>query len=156
MTAVAEARKVRAGTSTSSPRSTPAAATAAWSAAVPLFKARQWRTPMYSAHAFSSAGTASLLIQERRPERRVSTTAAMSSSSTSGQRSSIVPLATTGAPPLKASCSVDNIQPPFDLGVGEHLAPGLGHHDRVGEADVAVHLRDDQRRDEMEHHVRHQ
>lgn len=45
MTAVAEARKVRAGTSTSSPGSTPAAATAAWRAAVPLLKARQKRLP---------------------------------------------------------------------------------------------------------------
>ena len=44
-TAIAVATKLKAGTITSSPGRTPAAAIPQWSAAVPLFTSRQCRVP---------------------------------------------------------------------------------------------------------------
>ena len=53
-TALAVAAKVIGGTMTSSPGARSRAATAAWSAAVPLDNATAWRAPTFAANASSN------------------------------------------------------------------------------------------------------
>jgi len=70
------------GTTTSSPRSKPAASRARWSAAVAELRAIAFRTPMRSAKRPSKAATRLPVVSH--PERSTSVTASMSWSSISG------------------------------------------------------------------------
>src|SRR6266480_137431 len=77
-TAWAVAMNPSAGTITSSPGPTPAAASATWSAEVPLFVARQKRAPTTAANSASSARISGAPAPESTPRSRTRVTAARS------------------------------------------------------------------------------
>jgi hypothetical protein len=76
---LAEATNVSGDVITSSPGPMPAAATAAWSAAVPELTATAWLAPTAAATARSSSATAGPVVSQ--PERSAAVTACTSSSS---------------------------------------------------------------------------
>src|SRR2546422_4595287 len=75
-----------AGTITSSPGPTPAAASAMWSAEVPLFVARQKRVPTAAANSASRAFASGAAAPESTPRSSTRATAARSLSVKIGQR----------------------------------------------------------------------
>src|SRR5581483_2124092 len=130
----------------------PTAAQAQWSAAVPVFSARQYSTPRYSAHSRCNAVISGAFAPQTTPLSSARSTASRSSSRMSGHRR-CAPAGTVGAPPAIAGRSVVAIVDPpqesyalYQVAVedqhrlaalvrAERVRPGRGalEHERPGE-----------------------